>query len=242
MAADRRLEAVAEVVRAEVARVLSLAAEAIEPDRPLKELGLNSLMAVELRKRFQELLAVGLSVSSVFEKNSRALAQELAELWTAREPAAIAAAAPQELPADPHAPFPLTPIQQAYWVGRQTGSAGGVAYHIYCESEGSALDPQRLEASWRAVIARHEALRLVFTPDGYQRVLPKVPDYVLPVEDLRALDEEARERRLVQVRAELSSACRSLEDWPLFEFRVFLLPGGRVRCCLDFDSLCLDGG
>ncbi|WP_315729240.1 MULTISPECIES: non-ribosomal peptide synthetase [unclassified Bradyrhizobium] len=227
-------------MRAEVARVLSLTAEAIEPDRPLKELGLNSLMAVELRKRFQELLAVGLSVSSVFEKNCRALAQELVNLWTAREPAAIVAASPQQLPPDPYAPFPLTPIQQAYWVGRQTGSAGGVAYHFYCETEGAALEPQRLEASWRAVIARHEALRMVFTPDGFQRVLSQVPDYVLPVEDLRALDEEAREQRLMQVRAELSSACRSLEAWPLFDFRVFLLPGGRVRCCLDFDLLCLD--
>src|SRR5206468_2210810 len=72
-------------------------------------------------------------------------------------------------------------------------------------------------------------------------VLPKVPDYVLPVEDLSTLDEEARERRLTQVRSELSSACRSLEEWPLFEFRVFLLPGGRARYCLDFDLLCLDG-
>jgi hypothetical protein len=117
------------------------------------------------------------------------------------------------------------------------GSAGGVAYHVYRESEGSTVDLQRLEASWRAVIARHEALRMVFTSDGHQGVLPQVPDYVLPVEDLRLLDEEARERRLTEVRSKLSSACRSLEEWPLFEFRLFLLPGERTRYCLDFDLL-----
>ena len=241
MAQERRLDAVIETVRAEVARVLSMAgAEAVEPDRPLKELGLDSLMAVELRSRFRALLAVSVPLSNVFEKNSRALAQELDELWTASRPAAIAAAAPEPLP-DPYEPFPLTQIQQAYWVGRQAGYAASAAYHWYRESEGSAVDLQRLQASWRVVIARHEALRMVFTSDGHQRVLPNVPDYVLPIEDVRALDEEAREQRLMQVRAELSSACRSLEEWPLFEFRVFLLPGGRARYCLDFDLLCLDG-
>ena len=45
-----RQEAVLAMVRGEVARVLSLpGGDAVEPDRPLKELGLDSLMAVELR-------------------------------------------------------------------------------------------------------------------------------------------------------------------------------------------------
>ena len=241
MPLSERIEALTTRVKQEVSAVLGLGGVAAVPeDRPLKELGLDSLMAVELRARFRGLLGANLSVSRVFEQNSRALSKELVEQWAAHRPTAPAAPAGLDLPPDPHAPFPLTPIQQAYWVGRQWGSAGGVAYHLYYEGEGSTVDLQRLEASWRGVIARHDALRMVFTSDGYQRVLPKVPDYVLPVEDLRILDEEMRERRLAQVRAQLSGACRSLEEWPLFEFRVFLLPGERVRYCLDFDLLCLD--
>ena len=240
---SEREHALLDLVRREVATVLALTSPSqLDVNRPLVEIGLDSFMAVEIRNRFRGLLGVTVSVSSVFEKNSCALAQELVDEWTAAsQPAAIAAPALLDLRTDPHAPFPLTPIQQAYWVGRQMGSAGGVAYHFYRESEGLTVDLQRLAASWRAVIARHDALRMIFTSDGHQRVLPKVPDYVLPVEDLSTLDEEARERRLMQVRAELSSACRSLEEWPLFEFRVFLLPGGRARYCLDFDLLCLDG-
>src|SRR6266508_6897308 len=47
---ERRLEAALEAVRAEVARVLSLEGPgAVATDRPLKELGLDSLMALELR-------------------------------------------------------------------------------------------------------------------------------------------------------------------------------------------------
>ncbi len=48
--ADRRLEAVVQAVRAAVAGVLALGrATAVPADRPLRELGLDSLMAVELR-------------------------------------------------------------------------------------------------------------------------------------------------------------------------------------------------
>jgi len=47
---ERRLEAALEAVRAEVARVLSLEGPgAVATDRPLKELGLDSMMALELR-------------------------------------------------------------------------------------------------------------------------------------------------------------------------------------------------
>ncbi|MFT8717724.1 amino acid adenylation domain-containing protein [Gluconobacter potus] len=239
----QRLPAVLEAVRGEIARVLSLpGGDAVEVERPLKELGLDSLMSVELRNRFRELFSVTIAVSRVFEKNSRALAQELMELWTSRHSTGIASVGPvPELPPDPRAPFPLTPIQQAYWVGRQTGFTGKVAYHGYLESESSVVDPQRLEASWRAVVARHEALRMVFTSDGHQRVLPSVPDYILPIEDLRDLDDKLREQRLAEARTDMSCACRSLEQWPLFEFRVFLLPEGRIRYWLDFDFLCLDG-
>ncbi|WP_315833558.1 non-ribosomal peptide synthetase [Bradyrhizobium prioriisuperbiae] len=208
------------------------------------DVGGNSLRAVEILTDLRQALRINLTLEEFFD------AATIAGLVVAigrRARGNCAAASPPEAskvngdPESAYKPFPLSPIQQAYWVGRQTGSAGAVAYHWYREIEGSLVDLPRLEASWRAVIQRHEALRMVFTPDGHQRVLPKVPDYLLPVEDLRTVDDEAREGRLTQVRAELSGAFRSLEEWPLFEFRVFLLPEGRVRYCLDFDLLCLDG-
>jgi len=49
LSAEQRREAVTRAVRTEVARVLSFSnANAVPPDKPLKELGLDSLMAVEL--------------------------------------------------------------------------------------------------------------------------------------------------------------------------------------------------
>jgi hypothetical protein len=57
---------------------------------------------------------------------------------------ATIAAAPEER----YLPFPLTDIQQAYWLGRQEGvELGGVTTHRYCEIECEGLGPERLSSA-----------------------------------------------------------------------------------------------
>ena len=82
-------------------------------------------------------------------------------------------------------PFPLTEIQQAYWLGRQAGRPlGGVATHSYLELEVTDLDLARLESALGVLIGRHDALRTVVRPDGRQQVLADVPAYRIAVADL----------------------------------------------------------
>ena len=65
---ERRLEAAIAAVRGEVARVLSLeGAEAVASERPLKELGLNSLMALELRNALGKLAGTTLPATLAFD-------------------------------------------------------------------------------------------------------------------------------------------------------------------------------
>ncbi|HKP57744.1 MAG TPA: acyltransferase domain-containing protein, partial [Polyangiales bacterium] len=228
-----------ELVRGELAQILGHQDAATLPSElPFKKLGLDSLGAMELRRRLLRLLGAELTVAEVFGANIASLSAQLAD---AIEHVTVAIGEPIQptLPEDPHAPFPLTPMQEAYWVGRQLGPQ--VGFHYYREVELRGMDLPRLEAAWRKVIERHDALRIVFTSDGTQRLLAEVPQYVLPVEDLRGLDEHARSQRLEQVRAQLSAARRAVDVWPLFEFRALLLPDDQVRLCLDFDLLCLDG-
>ena len=149
-----------------------------------------------------------------------------------------------EITPDPehrHEPFPLTDIQHAYWVGRAPAvELGGVFTHYYAELDGGALDIDRLDASLRAVIDRHDMLRAVVRPDGQQRILPEVRPYRIAVEDLRGLPAGARDERLAAKRDELSHQDLPPERWPLFDIRASIVDDGRTRLHLNFDNLIVD--
>ncbi len=58
-------EALLELVREEVARILRLPAEAVEPDRPLIDIGLDSLMALELRLGVEKRTGIELPLTTM---------------------------------------------------------------------------------------------------------------------------------------------------------------------------------
>ncbi|TMR24783.1 amino acid adenylation domain-containing protein [Nonomuraea turkmeniaca] len=123
-------------------------------------------------------------------------------------------------PAARHEPFPLTDVQAAYLLGRNDAfDYGEVACHGYMELAVSELDEPRLEDAWNRLIARHDMLRAVIHPDGYQQVLPEVPRQRIPVTG----DPE-------EVRAELSQRVYRTDQWPLFDLRA---TPGRLHFSID---------
>uniref|UniRef100_UPI00158644A2 type I polyketide synthase n=1 Tax=Streptomyces sp. TRM64462 TaxID=2741726 RepID=UPI00158644A2 len=96
LGADERAAAVLELVRKEAATALGHSgADAVQPDQAFKNLGFDSLAAVELRNRLTETTGVRLSATLVFDyPNPLALARRLEEqLVTEAAPAAAAAGA-----------------------------------------------------------------------------------------------------------------------------------------------------
>ncbi|NTX01462.1 non-ribosomal peptide synthetase/type I polyketide synthase [Myxococcus sp. CA040A] len=136
-------------------------------------------------------------------------------------------------------PFPLTDIQQAYWVGRGGDFELGAAIHVYVEIDSETLDPARFGEAWRRLIQRHEMLRAVALPDGTQRILRDVPDYEVAVEDYRALSPEERQRRLDAHRERLAQQILPLDTWPLFEIRAVRLEEGH-RLYFSIDCTFVD--
>jgi amino acid adenylation domain-containing protein len=144
-------------------------------------------------------------------------------------------------PGERYKPFPLTDIQQAYWIGRGSSfELGGVSCHAYHEVESQNLDVERLQFALRRMIDRHEMLRAIFLPDGRQQILEQIPPYELKVLDLRGQDPRQVASHLEAVRSEMSHQVLPSDRAPMFEFRVSLLDSERVRLHLSLDVLVSD--
>ncbi|MDH6108775.1 pyochelin synthetase [Kitasatospora sp. MAP12-15] len=133
-------------------------------------------------------------------------------------------AAGPRLTADPAAryePFPLTDVQSAYLLGRSSAyEYGGVGCQAYLEVRFPACDPQQVADAWRELVDRHDALRTVVHPDGYQQVLARVPELPVEIADLRGADEAALRHQVERTRAALATRDYRPEQWPLHDLRV----------------------
>lgn len=215
------------------AALLGLEPDELDPARSLSQFGLDSLTAVELQEAVVRDLGVEIPLAPLAEGASLAQVSSLAR---------HALSATEVLHADPNGaqdPFPLTAIQQAYWVGRaEDFELGGVSCHYYLELERRHLDTKRLAGALNRLIGRHEMLRAVVQNDGRQRVLADVPRYEPEVIDLR--EAENVDRELERLRDAYSHEVIPADRWPLFEFRVVLLGDDLARVLVSLDLLIAD--
>lgn len=224
-----------------VGAVLGVSTALLTPRCNLLSLGLDSILVIDLVRRIRNELGVDLPLKAVFEAPTiAAIAGRLgARSGSSHETQSAWRIAPD--PTTRHAPFRLTSLQHAYWVGRDAGLVlGNVACHAYLEMEVDGLDPALLEKAWNALIRRHDALRLVFAPDGTQRVLDEVGPYQVVVADLRGAPAAAAERHRDAWREELSHQIHPAETWPLFELRATRLDETWLCLHLSIDLLISD--
>ncbi|HEY6324560.1 MAG TPA: condensation domain-containing protein, partial [Thermoanaerobaculia bacterium] len=215
-------------------------------DDSLFDLGGNSLSAIQLLARVRDALGVEVPLRTLFDHPT--VAGLAAGIEVQRRGGAGAAARPTpglpSLVPDPalrHVPFPLTEVQEAYWIGRGgLFELGNVASHSYSEVEFRDLDLPRLERAWQRLIERHDMLRAVVLGDGTQRVLAEVPPYRFGILDLRGVPAAAAAARLAAVREEMSHQVLPADRWPLFEVRASLLDAGRIRVHCSIDILLID--
>ncbi|KHO23836.1 peptide synthetase [Mycolicibacterium setense] len=223
-----------QTVRDEVAELLGVSPDDVDPDADLIASGLDSIRMMSLSGRWRKqginvgfaALAANPTVSAWID-----LVAEHTPDAPAEDPVTETGGAGED-----GEPFPLAPIQHAFWVGRnQDQQLGGVGAHLYVEFDGTGVDPQRLQAAAAKLAARHPMLRVEILPDGTQRI----GDRPLPVTvyDLRDLDEAAAQAQLELTRETKSH--QMLHD-EVLQLSLSLLPGGRTRLHVDMDMQCAD--
>ncbi|NEP34767.1 non-ribosomal peptide synthetase, partial [Moorena sp. SIO3B2] len=144
-------------------------------------------------------------------------------------------------PSQRYQPFPLTEIQQAYWLGRNSHfDLGNITTHGYLELDCENLALDRLSQAWQQVIDHHDMLRMVILPNGEQQVLEQVYPYQIEVLDLRGQPEQIVSTELETIRYRLSHEMFPAGEWPLFKIRVTRLADQRYRLHWSFDALIAD--
>ncbi|MFH8476084.1 amino acid adenylation domain-containing protein [Streptomyces sp. NPDC018000] len=219
--APERLALVTRRFTAVAASVLRTSPDQIDPQTGLNALGLDSLLAMELRARLSSELGVAPPVVALLSGTS---AGELsAQLHDALAESVALAARGDDTAAvevfEDELCHPLTQNQKALWFLRQLNPEG-YAYNIGGAVEVRvALDPDLMFEAVRCLVARHPALRTNFvTVDGLPLQLvssDRSPDIALF--DVQDQEWEEIHRTIV---AEYRRPY-DLERDPLFRFRLF---------------------
>jgi mycobactin phenyloxazoline synthetase len=221
-------------IRAEVAELLGVSADAVDPNGNLVSQGLDSIRMMALAGRWRRHGIVvdfaALAAAPTIEDWS--LLVSAAEV-DAPEPVNAAVRVATARP--PEDAFTLAPMQHAMWVGRHDNQPlGGVAGHLYVEFDGGKIDPDRLRTAASDLAMRHPMLRVQFLSDGTQRIdpAPQRPNYPITVHDLRGLAADVVEQRLADLRETKS---HQQLDGQVLELTLSLLPGERSRLHVDLD-------
>jgi mycobactin phenyloxazoline synthetase len=141
------------------------------------------------------------------------------------------------------APFPLAPMQYAYWLGRDPKQPlGGVSAHLYTEFQraNAQLDPERLAQALTRLNERHASLRLKVTTDGQQEYLPIAQATALQINDWRHETEQFVNNQLEECRETFSSQILNIEAGEVLAIALSLLPDGSSRLHLDVDMMAAD--
>jgi amino acid adenylation domain-containing protein len=207
------------------------------------ELGGHSLLATQLIAKVGETFQVELPLRYLFQSPTvESLAAQITQQQTdlTAKSANLVSTITPDIDRK-YQPFPLTDIQQAYWVGRSSAfELGNIATHIYVEIDAVDLDLERFNQAWQRSIERHDMLRAIVLPDGQQQILKEVPTYQVKVLNLRGQSAEVVNGELEKVRDRLSHQILPSDTFPLFEISASRLDEHRTRLHFSFDLLIAD--
>jgi amino acid adenylation domain-containing protein len=254
---EKRIPEVRAYLKKAIAGFLRISEGAVPDDAPVNSFGMDSLVSLDLFQRISRDLniriapheiSVNPTVTAMADKFARDLGpdvqkeEEEKEKGTAAPPVGLLTSLFVPAPEDAYKPFPLSDMQQAYWLGRRQDGMplGGVGCHFYFEAEVRGLDVDRYEKAWNRLIRRRSMLRTV-VPDGEsQQVLEEVPPYVIRRHDLRSASDGEIDAETAKIRREMSHEVLNIAVWPNFRIEISEFPANIFRTHFSFDLILSD--
>lgn len=211
----------------------------LDDDEDLLSCGLDSIRLMYLQTRVNR-LGYALTFDALARTPTLGAWAELLANAPRGASAAPDVEAAEASDVDVHAPFDLSAVQQAYWLGRGDGEVlGNVSCHAFLEFRSRAIDPVRLDAACRLVRERHPMLRARFA-GGRQQIVAAPEAPVFAHADWRDRTPAEAETEWVSLRAFRSHECLDVEHAQVFMMGLAQMPGGQDRVWLSVDLLAAD--
>lgn len=143
-----------------------------------------------------------------------------------------------------HEILPLAPGQGGILFHALTGGAPGeYVVQVVLDVTG-AIDPAREQASWNALVARHDVLRTAFAWAGLKQPVQAVGKRAVPevrIEDLSALSADRQQTTFAAWLAADRARGFDLSHAPLLRVTRFVLGPERHRIVVTFHHIAFDG-
>ncbi len=238
---QQRINRITELILTELGEALRMPVAEIDPQADFVALGLDSMVAMELRGRLQAALDIAVPASLFFtHPGVSALAKGLLELWleTAADPAKRQSPIAR---VDRGAVLPISHAQEQLWFLNQllpSSSAYNVAARVDIPGP---VNPDVLRRSLEAVVNRHEVLRTTFRSEqGAPQVVPApARPFELPFVQLAVEPDE--DAAVTQAAEREAAAPFDIGTGPLLRARLFGLSGQRHVLVLTMHHIVTDG-
>jgi hybrid polyketide synthase/nonribosomal peptide synthetase FtdB len=189
--------------------------ESLDGNQPLNQVGLDSLMSIDLRSRVTRDLGLTLPVDVFMDAS---IAQLSARLATALANESAPAESPVTIPSVSRlGALPLSFMQEEVWRRSQIPALKGV-YNLLSRFRFTGrLDRGVLRQSLDALVARHEILRTTYAVVDARpaQIIGPPAEVPLAVTDLRTLPEAAKAQAIERLATEEEGRPFDLERGPL---------------------------
>lgn len=227
-----RVKRIGDEIARLLAGVLKMDVATLARDAPMPTLGLDSLMAVELKNTVESAFGLSVPIVVLLEGPSvDALATRLAAQFAA-DPTSRPSVMPEQgergrawMRVDRGGDLPLSFAQQRLWF-LSTLEASSAAYNIPVAARlRGRLRADLMERALGDVTARHEAMRTTIHTEQGSPVLRIAAslDVTLPVERIVGQTEDERWANGMRAAAELASEPFSLDQAPLWRAKLLAL-------------------